>query len=184
LLVEERTVTEIVRVVPELAHRPPALTAPTVISLAPSQACPALDPARDYIVKLPLTAPYSRQLFLSGGRHVVVVGGEINLTAVTNRAVYTKDLRGTLYVEGVKITGPGVQDAFVIDSRYGGAVVLQNVAVLGAFGSEAGYHADLVQTWAGPARLLVDHFFGKSAYQGFFLHPGQQWSGWTGTDVD
>lgn len=182
MIVTTETTTRTVSVTPELAHRPPTLTAPTTIHLTATQPCPKLDPAHDYIINLP-AAPYTPGLTLNGGRNILLVGGEITTTA--NRALYTVGNTGTVYAEGVKITGPDTKDAICIDSRLGGTVILQNIAVPdGIHGTQDGYHADLIQTWAGPGRLLVDHFYGRSDYQGFFLIPNNQWTGWTGTDVD
>lgn len=170
----------------DLKYNQPALTNPVSISLTPTQAVPTLDVTKDYIIRMP-NAVYTRNvsnrsLVLNGGRNVVLVGGEVNSPA--QRAVYIVGNKGTVFIEGLKISGSYIQDAFTIDSRFGGTVIIQNCSVPdGILGSDA-YHADLIQSWAGPAKLCIDHFYGRTNYQGFFLVPNNQWSGWTGTDIE
>jgi hypothetical protein len=55
----------------------------------------------------------------------------------------------------------------------GAAVELENIYIDTVHGSYTTNHADLIQSWAGPSRLLVDGLMGSTQYQGFFLLPNQ-----------
>jgi hypothetical protein len=59
----------------------------------------------------------------------------------------------------------------------GATVVLRDVLIDKVHGSYTTNHADLIQTWAGPSRLLIDGFTGTTGYQGFFLLPNQLYKG-------
>lgn len=154
-----------------LRWAPPPLSYPQTVTVEDGASTFTLDPGTDYIVEMPDT-PISSELNILGGRNVRVIGGEI---ATPGRAVYLHQQTGSAYVEGLKISGDPTE-GFDLDQRYGAAVILQNVWIENLLGSIDTNHADAIQAWAGPDRLLVDRFYAKTTYQGFFLTPRQQWS--------
>jgi hypothetical protein len=56
-------------------------------------------------------------------------------------------------------------------------VQLQNLRIDGVHARDqvafTDNHPDILQTWAGPARLLVDRMTGSTDYQAFFMSPNQ-----------
>jgi hypothetical protein len=158
-----------------LSWRPPAQNSAKEIHVTSGKSSVGpLDPDTDYRIVMPRSRPLTSELKIDGGRNVRLIGGEIR---TGGRAVYLKDQTRSAYVEGLKITGPRTKEGFNLDQRKGATVFIQNVYVQRTHGSERSNHADLIQTWAGPRRLLVDRFRGASSYQGFFLLPRQQWHG-------
>lgn len=161
-----------------LSWAPPALTSPTTVHVTNSSAKLSLDPARDYVVALPSTPLTAKGgLQVKGGRNVVVIGGEIRAprateaSATDRRGLLLAGQTGTVHVEGVRITGDDLAEGIQLDQRLGAAVQIQNVRVETVHGTEATNHADVLQTWAGPRRLLVDRLTGSTGYQGFMLNP-------------
>ncbi len=163
-----------------LSWAPPALTDPVVVDVSAARRDLVLDPTKDYLLRMPST-PLSvlGGLRVTGGRNVVLIGGEISIpagataTGEANRGLYLKNQTGTVHVEGLAITGPGLGEGINLDQRAGGVVQLQNLRIDTVQGSATGHHADLIQTWAGPRQLLVDGLTGSTQYQGFFLLPLQ-----------
>ncbi|HEV7298367.1 MAG TPA: hypothetical protein VGN72_03310 [Tepidisphaeraceae bacterium] len=180
----------------QLTWAPPTLENPTTIDVAqvikdradaPRPAHLKLDKSKDYIIKMP-SEPLTTTggLSIGGGRNVVLIGGEIRFdeppvvvpgekeAALRRRAVYVNGATGTVHVEGLLITGEYAAEGFNIDMRDPNAVLqIQNVRVEKLLGTREGHHADVVQTWAGPAELRIDRLTGISQYQGFFLGPDQ-----------
>ena len=162
-----------------LSWQPPALSAPEVVRVSATNRDLRLDPARDYVVQMPaepLSVPGG--LIIGGGRNVILVGGEINIPAGVGsghagRGLYLKGQTGTIHVEGLLITGAGLNEGINLDQQRGAVVQIQNVRVDTVHGSSSGDHADVLQTWAGPRQLRVDGLTGSSEYQGLFLLPRQ-----------
>ncbi|MDQ3815003.1 MAG: DUF4955 domain-containing protein [Armatimonadota bacterium] len=163
-----------------LTWAPPALSDATTIEVRDSQPSLKLDRAKDYIVKLP-AKPRQGGLTITGGHNVVVIGGEIHVPSKeqdpafkgATRALYLNQQTGTIHVEGLLISGDGLTEGVNLDQRNGGIVQFENVRIETVHGSFSGHHADLIQTWAGPAELRVDRLTGLTDYQGFFLLPNQ-----------
>ena len=141
---------------------------------------------RDYIIKLPKDKPFIGELNIFGGHNVVIIGGEIRIPdgeenpdyaegkKKSRRAVYIQGTTGTIHIEGIHITGKGLHEGFNIAEREPGCIVqLQNIRVELLHGSFSKNHADVIQSWAGPAELRIDGLTGLSEYQGFFLLPNQ-----------
>ena len=164
-----------------LTWAPPALTDPVTVSVTASSAKLELSPDRDYIVKLPATPlVVSGGVRIEGGHNVVVIGGEISVPPKSEApeprdrtGLLLKNQTGTIHVEGVRISGADLAEGIDLDQGMGATVVLQNIAVDEVHGSRDGHHADVLQTWAGPATLRVDGLTGATQYQGFFLLPQQ-----------
>lgn len=152
-----------------LPYRPPALTAPTTVAVPVSGGTVTLDPARDYIVRLPATT-VSGSVLIDGGRNVVLIGGQINGNGGA-RGLFLRGQRGTAFVEGVRLSPVSNGDGINLDQRYGSTVIIQNCWVERVTGTQAGVHADGLQSWAGPDRLYVHGLHITSNYQGILFHP-------------
>jgi hypothetical protein len=107
---------------------------------------------------------------------VVIDGGRLNITGASG-GLTLKNQTGTIWIHNVHIAGPQLLEGIDLDERQPNAtVVLRNVLIDTVHGSSDTNHADLIQTWAGPSRLLIDGLTGSTDYQGFFLLPRQQFA--------
>lgn len=145
---------------------------PIEIELKSGRSDVRLDPSRDYI--LWASEPVETPVVVNGGRHVRQAPLEIHL-AKPGRALYPLGQRGSFYSEGLAITGTQTTEGIDLDQRYGATVILLNTYVEALRGSRDTNHADVIQTWAGPGKLIVVGMQATSDYQGFFLLPRQQW---------
>jgi hypothetical protein len=153
--------------------RPPMVT-PHVVNLTPTTGrFDAVDDYTDYRIVLP-SEPMQVETNIGGGRFVEIIGGE---SASTGRILYLHGQTGGAFVEGLKTTNVNSTEGINLDQRLGATVVIQNCSFAGLSGASETNHADIIQTWAGPDRLLIDRLSGVTSYQGFFLLPGQQWAG-------
>jgi hypothetical protein len=152
----------------------PALHNPQVIALTPGHTKLVLNLHRDYVLKLPhgraLTAPQGLSIW--GGHNVVLVGGTIHVPDKSG-AAQLQAQTGTIHIEGVRFTGPRLMEGIDLNEPRGATVELENIYIDKVHGSYTTNHADLIQSWAGPRRLLVDGLMGSTQYQGFFLLPNQ-----------
>ena len=164
----------------------PALTNPITLQITP--AAPEvknLDPNQDYIVTV---APgiYTKNAKIWGGHNVVLENAVLVYASPTAaqptkdvgvRGLYLTGQTGVMYVNGLQIRGTLNEGIQLSETEPGATVVLRNIAIDPVTGSEDTWHADLLQTWAGPAKLVVDGFTGTSNFQGMFLTPNQKWNG-------
>jgi hypothetical protein len=157
-----------------LAWPAPELHDPQVIQLAPGHTKLVLNLHRDYVLKLPhgrpLTAPQGLSIW--GGHNVVLVGGTIYVPGKSGAASLQAQT-GTIHIEGVRFTGPRLMEGIDLSEPRGATVELENLYIATVHGSYTTNHADLIQSWAGPRRLLIDGLMGATQYQGFFLLPNQ-----------
>jgi len=164
----------------KLTWAPPELENPTTVKVSDSYRSLKLDPAKDYIVELPKDQPLNGELAIWGGRNVVVIGGEIVIKEGGWRAVYLQQNTGVMHFEGIHIRGEppeSLLEGFNFNHRQTNCVVqIQNVRVEKVHGTRAGHHADIIQTWAGPAELRIDGLTGFTQYQGMFLLPNQHFT--------
>lgn len=172
-----------------LTWAPPTLAAPTVINVLDDTTVVKLSTAQDYLLKLPTTraAVLPQGLTILGGHNVVVIGGTVDVRGGydsggqnVRRGMYLKGQTGTTYVEGVQLlssTVGSLTEGIDLDESLGAQVVLQNDRVDRLEGSYATNHADGVQTWAGPRKLLIDGLSIDTDYQGMFLLPNQHFTG-------
>jgi hypothetical protein len=160
---------------------PPRMTGATTIQLSTDRAWYPLDRDRDYILKLPPGGYTRGGLTIDGGRNVTLIGGHIWVPETgarqlaARRGLLLVNQRGTVHVEGVQIDGPGLSEGIQLGQPFGSTVQLEDIFI--------GYvrardrvnftdnHPDLVQTWAGPKRLLIDGLSGTTDFQGLFLEP-------------
>ncbi|WP_250445996.1 hypothetical protein [Actinotalea sp. C106] len=165
---------------PRLSWAPPTLTDPITIDVTPSNRDLRLAPGQDYVLRMP-SSPLSGAggLIVNGGDDVVLIGGEITIPSGVgtgggaNRGLYLRDQTGTVHVEGLRISGAGLGEGINLSQPHGAVVQLQNIRVETVHGSQAGHHADVIQTWNGPRELRVDGLSGATTYQGLFLLPQQ-----------
>ena len=160
---------------------PPRLEDPVVRTIRAGATWLRLDPQRDYRLKIAADSVLTSGVVIVGGRNVVLEPGTLRYATTPGakgplvRGLYLKGQTGTMYVSGLRIRGP-LKEGINLDQRMPGAsVVLRDVEVDTVHGSELTHHADLLQTWAGPSKLVVDGFRGATTYQGFFLRPNQRW---------
>lgn len=116
------------------------------------------------------TGPVNRRLDLQGGRNWVIVGGEINIdrpwdTLVDRNAIHVSDATGVVHIEGVFMHGAYINDG--IKACAPDAVLqIENDRIVDLHGTQAGYHADVIQPYCGFKELRVDGLTGYSQFQG------------------
>jgi len=153
-----------------LSWAPPKLVDPETIQLQDHRDWGLkLKKDRDYLIKLPKDTPFIGELNVYGGHNIVIIGGEIHIPdeaedprykegkgMKSRRALYLQGSTGTVHVEGLHITGRGLHEGLNIAEREPGCIVqLQNIRVELLHGSYAKNHADVIQSWAGPAELRI-----------------------------
>lgn len=157
-----------------LVWAPPALVDPISVDVTNANRRLFLDDSRDY--RLNIVEPLKRELWIEGGRNVVVIGGHVTIdqwgsyTAYQdNTAVKVRfgDPSGTVHLEGLLIDGPYVADGFGIAT--GRNVQIQNVRVERAYDNIKNAHADCVQIQQGVGHLRMDRFTCSTQRQGIFL---------------
>jgi hypothetical protein len=167
----------------KLTWAPPHLSAPQKVEVTSANSSLNLDPKRDYVVKLPghaLSLPNG--VSINGGHNVVIVGGQIVVPksapnakpGSTGRGLFIGNQTGTVHVEGLRLSGPGLTEGIDLAQPAGATVQLENVRVDEIlYPASLKTHPDVIQTWAGPKELRVDGLTATTHYQGFFLHPEQ-----------
>lgn len=154
----------------------PALSDPTTIELSPTNYVLSLNDDQDYVLQCPsggLALPNA--LNVAGGHNVVLENCAIELSNPDWAAKFSYQT-GTLWVEGVHFGGAQLTGGIQFQEP-GATVVLRDVLFDTVYGSQSTNHAELIQTWSGPARLLIDGLTGSTTYQGLFLLPDQYDSG-------
>jgi hypothetical protein len=161
----------------------PALSDPITIQLSPTNYVMSLSRSQDYILQCPpggLTVPNA--LNIAGGHNVVLQNCDVELSNPDWAAKFS-DQSGTLWIEGVHFGGAQLTGGIQFQEP-GATVVLRDVLFDPVYGSQSTNHAELIQTWAGPARLLIDGLTGSTTYQGLFLLPNQFYPGPPPTVID
>ena len=163
-----------------LTWAPPALTNPKTYHVSgdgPGTLTAAA--GQDSIVVF--DGPVHRRIRMSGGRHWVLRGGEVNNSRAwpnidDQAGLEFADVDGTAFVEGVLIHGAYGKDGIRVGS--GGSdmtLVVQNTRILDRMAGPTGYHADVIQPFGGVKALKVDRLTGHGDYQ------GQMWKRESGT---
>ena len=157
-----------------LSWGPPALTNPAVINVTNANRRLYLDNSRDY--RLNITEHLKRELWIDGGRNVVVIGGHITIDELGTASSYQDNIAikvrfgdpsGTVHLEGLLIDGPYVLDGLGIAT--GRNVQIQNVRVERVHDGIKGAHSDCVQIQQGVGHLRMDGFTCATDRQGIFL---------------
>lgn len=153
---------------------PPTLSNPIGVNVTNANRRLFLDDGHDY--RLTIVEPLKRELWIEGGRNVVVVGGHITIDELGGESSYqdntavkvrSGDPAGTVHIEGLLIEGPYVNDGIAIAT--GRNVQIENVRVAWAHDDIKGGHADCVQIQQGVGHLRIDGFTCTTERQGIFL---------------
>jgi hypothetical protein len=154
----------------------PALSDPTTVQLTPSNDVLVLDQSQDYILDCPQgTLELPAALNVWGGRNVVLENCDIDLTNADWAARFS-DQSATLWMHDVHFGGSDLTGGIQLQEP-GATVVMRDVLFDRVYGSLSTNHAELIQTWAGPDRLMIDGLTGSTTYQGLFLEPNQYYNG-------
>lgn len=173
----------------KLTWAPPTLATPTTVYLSNSatgRKTGILDPTKDYIVVVTEEITVSDGIEVNGGRNIRLVGASVNFgvtnygTTYGNRGMFIKGhpsqtVARTIHIEGVNFAGYMTEGInYDGQGEPGATLVLQNVNFSSpVIGAQPTNHADLFQCYNGPTNLRVDHFYGKTQYQGFMIQPHQ-----------
>jgi len=191
-----------------LTWAPPALSNPLTVQVQNSgQVCPSvtspwqnpnqpwicyLDPTRDYVLNIDHRQESAGEIaavVVTGGRNVVVVGGEITIPAPTNPSLNREglvfhDQTGTVHLEGVWVNGDPLR-CLVLDSSRA-VFQVENFRCDGVSMYRENYstnHSDTLVTWKSPREVRIDKFTGDHDGTGFALYGHQQADGsWTYPD--
>ena len=157
-----------------LTWAPPALSSPLTISVTNSNRRLFLDDSRDY--RLNIVEHLQRELWIEGGRNLVVVGGHITVDQLGSASSYQDNTgikirygnpSGTVHLEGLLIDGPHLNDGIGIAT--GRNVQIENVRVERVYDNIKGGHADCVQIQQGVGQLRMDRFTCSTGRQGVYL---------------
>jgi hypothetical protein len=171
------------------AWEEPALVNPTVITLSATKYNLALPQNQDYILQCP-NGPISLPSTLSvwGGHNVVIQHCDFEVN--NNWVAYLHNTAGTMWVDDVHFGGTNLTGGVQLQEP-GAAVVMRDVFFDTVYGSYSTNHAELIQTWSGPSRFLIDGLTGSTTYQGLYLLPNQWYTGpaptlwdFRNTDID
>jgi hypothetical protein len=164
--------------VTQTAWDEPTLVNPTVITLSPTNYNLALPQNKDYVLRCPngpVDLPWTLSVW--GGHNVVIQHCDFEVNA--NWVAYLHNTAGTLWVDDVHFGGTNLTGGVQLQEP-GATVVMRDVLFDTVYGSYSTNHAELIQTWSGPSRLLIDGLTGSTTYQGLFLLPNQ----WDNTTVE
>jgi hypothetical protein len=154
-----------------LTWAPPALTNPVIYRVSGTPSTITAAPGQDSVVQF--VGPVNRRLDLQGGRHWVIVGGEINIDRpweklADRNAIHVNDATGVVHIEGVFMHGSYINDG--IKTCAPDAVLqIENNRIVDLHGTAAGYHADVIQPYCGFKELRVDGLTGYSQFQGLMF---------------
>jgi hypothetical protein len=158
----------------QLAWAPPTLSDPVAIDVTNANRRLVLDDSRDY--RLTVVEPLKRELFIEGGRNVVVIGGHVTIDELGGDTPYQDNTAlkvrlgnpsGTVHLEGLLVDGPYLGDGIGIAT--GRNVQIENVRVERVYDGIKGAHADCVQVQRGVGDLRIDRFTCTTERQGVFL---------------
>ena len=161
----------------------PKQTNPLRVALTPATQGLRLSATRDYVVTIPQGTVFTHPVTIAGGHNVILENSVLQYVrpvgaspSWTVRGLYLTDQTGVMWVKGLQVRGPLSEGIDLSQKQPHAAVVLLDVALDTVTGSVSTNHADLLQTWAGPDRLVVSNFEGSSTYQGMFLKPRDAWA--------
>jgi hypothetical protein len=146
--------------------------------MTPANQNVVLNDARDYVITIPAGTVFTKPVTIQGGHNVVLENSVLRYAAPAGasadwmaRGLYLTGQTGTMWVNDLQIRGPLSEGIDLAERSPGSTVVLRNIAVDPVSGTYETNHADVLQTWAGPDKLVVDGLTGTSDYQGMFLEP-------------
>lgn len=150
----------------------PALVHPQTITISPSNYNLKLSQVQDFILRCPkgrVTLP--SKLVVWGGHNVLLENCDLHITD-QDWVSYLQHQTGTLWIHDVHFGGGHLTGGIQMQEP-GATVVMRDVLFDKVYGSLHTNHAELIQTWCGPKRLLIDGLSGSTTYQGLFLLPNQ-----------
>lgn len=163
-------------VAPPSAWDRPALSNPTTVQISGTNHVLVLDQHQDYLLRCPPgSLPLSAALNVWGGRNVVFEDCDLDLTAA-DWAAHFSDQAATLWIHDVHFGGSNLTGGIQFQEP-AASVVMRDVLFDTVRGSLSTNHAELIQSWAGPGRLMIDGLTGSTTYQGLFLEPNQYYEG-------
>jgi hypothetical protein len=158
------------------AWNEPLLNDPTTVPINNQNRNLVLDQKKDYILECqPGPVRLTWSLVVWGGHNVVFEDCDIDVTIEDWSAAF-KDQTGTLWIHDVHFGGRHLHGGIQLQEP-AATVVMRDILFDRVYGSYTTDHAECVQTWAGPVRLLVDGLTCPTTYQGLFLLPNQWDSG-------
>jgi hypothetical protein len=158
------------------AWNEPSLVDPITVAISDRNRNLVLDQQKDYILECPAgPVRLTWALVVWGGHNVVFQNCDIDVT-IPNWSAAFKDQTGTLWIHDVHFGGRHLHGGVQLQEP-GATVVMRDVLFDRVYGSYTTDHAECLQTWAGPRRLLVDGLTCPTSYQGLFLLPNQFDSG-------
>ncbi|HET6868609.1 MAG TPA: hypothetical protein VFH80_22040 [Solirubrobacteraceae bacterium] len=150
----------------------PSLSNPTTVQISDANHVLVLNQSQDYVVRCPPgTLDLSAALNIWGGHNVVFENCDLYLTNSDWAAKFSYQT-GTLWMHDVHFGGSDLTGGIQMQEP-GATVVMRDVLFDTVYGSLNTNHAELIQTWAGPSRLMIDGLTGSTTYQGLFLEPNQ-----------
>lgn len=168
---------------PASAWSEPTLVDPTTIAISDANRNLVLTPSKDYILECaPGSVRLTWPLVVWGGHNVVLQDCDVDVT-VPNWAGAFKNQTGTLWIHDVHFGGRRLHGGLQLQEP-GATVVMRDVLFDRVYGSYTTDHAECLQTWAGPRRLLIDGLTCRTTYQGLFLLPNQFYNGRAPTVFD
>jgi hypothetical protein len=160
---------------PQSAWDYPAMVDPTTVEIGPNNYNLQLDQSKDYILQCPPgPVDLPSELSVWGGHDVVLQ--DCDLEVNDNWVAYLHNQTGTMWVHDVHFGGTNLGGGVQLQEP-GATVVMRDVLFDDVYGSYTTNHAELIQTWSGPARLLIDGLTGSTNYQGLYLLPNQAYTG-------
>ncbi|MGA9858732.1 MAG: hypothetical protein WBQ18_12785, partial [Solirubrobacteraceae bacterium] len=158
----------------------PALVNPVTVALSDTNRNLTLSPSQDYVLVCPpgqLALTYALSVW--GGHNVELENCDFNITTA-DWAAHLKNQTGTLYLRNVHFGGAQLTGGIQLQEPGATTVVMRDVLFDTVHGSYTTNHAECLQTWSGPQRLLIDGLTCPTQYQGLFLLPNQ----WDSTTVE
>ncbi len=168
-----------------LTWAPPELDNPIEITLvAGGNYYPNLLPNQDYVIYCPNTISSTLStgaVYLSGGRNIVWIGGEIdhpdqrpNDSDTYSRGIFIGNATGVVHLEGLYLHGVDLSDGFQVYCPEA-IVQIQNCRVgdpgqpiVAHSSTFTDKHPDIIEMEGGCRELRVDKLTGYSTYQGLF----------------
>jgi hypothetical protein len=161
-----------------LTWAPPLLTNPVTYRISGTSTVITAAAGQDSVVRF--AGPVNKRLILQGGRNWVIVGGEINIDrpwekADDRNAILVEGATGVVHIEGVFMHGTYINDGIKACSP-DAVFQIENDRIADLLGTQAGYHADVIQPYCGFKELRVDGLTGYSQFQGLmFKADGGSW---------
>jgi hypothetical protein len=156
----------------------PVLSHPRTITITNANRDLTLPQSRDFILRCPdRQVVLSSKLIVWGGHDVEFENCNLRIRS-SDWVAYLQHQSGTLWVHDVHFGGAHLTGGIQMQEP-GATVVMRDVLFDKVYGSFKTNHAELLQTWCGPKRLLIDGLTGSTTYQGLFMLPNQ----WCSTPI-